>query len=212
MPEPIIPEGATPEEQIETPEQPDADAPIEGEEALGDPGKKALDSMKQKLRDAEKSARESKAELAKRDAAAALKDLPAEEAALSEAEKRGEARATEAANKRILKSELKALATGKLADATDAALYINLDDFAVDDNGDVDSDALNDAIAALLEKKPHLAAQKQNRFDGAADQGAKGKDSKPSQLSQTDLDRMSPSQIVTAQRSGRLNSLLGIPN
>lgn len=212
MSDPIVTEGATPEEPTIDPEQSDADAPVEGEDALGDPGKKALDAMKQKLRDAERSVRESKAELAKRDAAAALKDLPAEEAALSEAEKRGEARATEAANKRILKSELKALATGKLADAADAALYINLDDFAVDDNGDADSEALNDAIAALLERKPHLAAQKQSRFDGAADQGAKGKDSRPSQLTQTELDRMSPAEVVTAQRSGRLNSLLGITN
>jgi hypothetical protein len=111
-----------------------------------------------------------------------------------------------------LRSELKASATGKLADPTDAALYIDLSDFAVNDDGDVDSDALNEAIADLLERKPHLAAVKPSRFDGTADQGAKGRDVKTAQMTPSDFDLIkgNPHAVMKAKEEGRLNSLLGI--
>jgi len=138
-----------------------------------------------------------------------LKDKPAEEQALEAARAEARAEAIKAANARILKSELKALATGKLADPSDAALYLPLDDFTVSDDGAVDSDALTAAIEALLEKKPHLAAQKQTRFDGGADQGAKGKETVATQLTKDELKDMSPEAIVKAQAEGRLKDLLG---
>lgn len=213
MPDPIDPD-ATPDEPVIDPDPtPDVDPdPALGEEDLGDKGKKALDAMKQRVKDAEKAAREAKAEIAKRDAAEALKDKPADEQAIETAKAEGRAEATTAANKRIIRSELKAAAKGELADPTDAALYIDLDEFTVDEDGEVDSDALKDAIADLLARKPHLAAQKQNRFGGDADQGAKGKDAKASQLTEADLDRMSDEEIVTARAEGRLNKILGIKN
>ena len=113
-----------------------------------------------------------------------------------------------AANKRILSAELRAAAKGKLADPTDAALYINLDEFDVSDDGEVDSDALASAIDDLIARKSHLAADSR-RFDGAADQGAKGTQ-RLTQLSATDLDSMSPAEINLARREGRLNKVLGI--
>lgn len=180
------------------------------ESALGDAGKKALDAMKAERKTARDEAAAAKRELAEFKAAAALKDKPAEEQALEAARAEARAEATTKANERILRSELRALATGKLADPTDAALYINLNDFTVDDNGDVDSDALNEAIAELIEKKPHLAAQKQNRFDGAADQGAKGKDSAAPQWTEADLARATDDETVAAKAAGKLNNLLGI--
>lgn len=182
----------------------------EGADSLGDAGKQALDRMKAERKTAKDEAAAAKQELADFKAAAALKDKPAEEQALEAARAEARIEATAAANKRILRSELKALATGKLADPADAALYIDLDKFTVTDDGETDSDALNEAIAALLEKKPHLAAQKPNRFNGDADGGAKGKDSKPAQLSRADLQGMSSEAIVTAKAEGRLNDLLGI--
>lgn len=180
------------------------------DERLGDAGKKALDAWKDRARLAEKALKDAKVAAAKAQQEADLKDKPADEQEIERARAEARAEATAEANKRILRSELKALATGKLADPTDAALYVNLDDFTVSDSGDVDSDALNEAIADLIERKPHLAAQKQSRFDGAADQGAKGKDSKPSQLTKDDIDSMSPEQIVAAQADGRLDKVLGI--
>lgn len=179
------------------------------DEQLGDAGVKALEAWKVRARNAEKTAREATAEAERIKREAALKDKPAEEQALEAARAEARAEATTKANERILRSELKALATGKLADPTDAALYINLTDFTVNDDGDVDSDALNDAISDLLERKPHLAAAKQTRFDGAADQGAKGKDAKPGQISSAALDSMSPAQINQARREGRLDKVLG---
>jgi hypothetical protein len=201
---------ATSDEQVD--EEQDTEQPdeSEGSDSLGDAGKQALDRMKAERNAAKAEARANKTELERIKAEFALKDKHAEEQALEAAKAEARAEATQKANARILKSELKALATGKLADPTDAALYINLDDFTVDDNGDVDSDALNEAITDLLTRKPHLAAQRQNRFDGDADQGAKGKDSKPAQLSADDLKGMSDQAIEEAKAAGQLNKLLGI--
>lgn len=182
----------------------------DGADALGDAGKKALDAMKAERKTARDEAAAAKRELAEFKAAAALKDKPAEEQALEAAKAEARTEANKAANDRILKSELRLAAKGVLADPSDAALYINLSDFTVNENGDVDSDALNEAIAELIERKPHLAAQKQNRFDGAADQGAKGKDSAPPQWTEADLDRATDDETVAAKAAGKLNNLLGI--
>lgn len=182
------------------------------EAALGDAGRQALARMKAERQAARAEARKAKAEADALRTELAMKDKPADEQALEAAKAEARLEATTAANKRILRSELKALATGKLADPSDAALYINLDDFTVDDDGEVDSDALSEAIAELLEKKPHLAAQKPNRFTGDGDQGAKGKDSKPAQMTRDDLRNLTPEQIVAAKSEGRLNELLGIPS
>jgi len=208
MPEDVETEGATSEAETQETES----ETTEGESALGDAGKQALDRMKAE-RNAERArAREAQKELDRIKAELALKDKPAEEQAIEAARAEARAEAVAAANQRILKSELKALATGKLADPSDAHLYINLDEFSVDEDGEVDSEALNDAISALIERKPHLAVQKQNRFDGSGDQGAKGKVSKPAQLSREDLKGMKPEEIVAAKAAGRLNDLLGFDN
>ena len=98
---------------------------------------------------------------------------PAEELALDAARREGSDTATKAANVRIFKSDLKAAATGKLEDPTDALVYINFDDFDVNDDGEFDSDAIADAIKALLKSKPYLAAGNQPRFEGGGDGGAR---------------------------------------
>jgi len=214
----------------------DIEAPLDGEETLGDAGKRALEALKAELREARsladsrlgeggksqldeyktkaQSARQQAADyqkqLAKLQAEIALKDKPAEEQAIEAAKQEARAEATQKANLRILKADLRAAATGKLADPTDAALYLDLSTFDVSDDGEVDSDALATAIAELIERKPHLAAQKQNRFDGAADQGAKGKDSTPPQWTEADLARATDDETVAAKAAGKLNNLLGI--
>jgi len=182
----------------------------EAQDALGDAGKQALDRMKAQRNAERLKARTAQQELDRLKAELALKDKPADEQAIEAAKNEARAEAVKAANARILKSELKAAATGKLADPTDAALYINLDDFEVGEDGEVDSDALNEAITDLIARKPHLAAQKPNRFDGDADQGVKGKESKPQQLSRDDLKRMTDEQIETAKAAGQLDRLLGL--
>lgn len=202
-------ETATVEEA--TTEVQETQSTTEGDEtALGDAGKKALDAMKAERNQARADAKARAAELEKLKAELANKDKPAEEQAIEAAKAEARKEATDKANERLLRSELKAVATGKLADPTDAPLYINLSEFTVSDDGEVDADALAEAVADLLTRKPHLAAGKQTRFDGAADQGAKGKEAKPGQLTQHDLESMSPEAINAARREGRLNKLLGV--
>jgi hypothetical protein len=179
---------------------------IEGQEALGDPGKKALDTMKGERNAARDEAKALKARLDALEAQAAGRE--AEHAAEIE-KQRVKDEALSAANQRILRSELKAAATGKLADPADAALFINLAEFTVSDDGDVDSSALDAAISDLLTRKPHLAA-KQGRFDGSADQGGQRGEGKPSQITREQLKTMTPEAIVEAEAAGRLTTVMGV--
>ena len=177
----------------------EADAPIEGEEALGDPGKRALDTMKAERKAATDRAKAAEAE---RDAyKAKLEGREAEYAA--EVEKR------KTKDEAIVRAEVKAAAKGKLADPSDAYLYIKVSDFEVSENGDVDTDALNNAIDDLITRKPHLAASKSRRFEGDADAGQKDGLKGGQITSREELKRMSPEQVVEAEAAGRLNTLLG---
>ena len=83
------------------------------------------------------------------------------------------------ANGRIIRSEVKAAAAGKLADPSDALRLLDLEQFEVDDDGNVNEQDIADEIDDLLKKKPYLAAQGGKRFQGGADAGARGKPSKP---------------------------------
>lgn len=142
---------------------------------------------------AERSARKAaERELAQMKAQLELKDRPAEEQALEQARAEARAEAKAKADARILKSELKAIAASKLADPSDAHLYIDLTQFEVDDDGEVDSDALSAAVVDLLARKPHLAAAGQPRFQGGGDGG-----SRPPAKPDVSLDE----QIEAAQKA-----------
>lgn len=177
----------------------------QGEAALGDAGKKALEAMKAERKAARDEAAAAKAELAALKAKADGKE--AEFAAQQEAQRITDA-ALSAANQRILKSEVKAAAKGVLADPQDAYKFLDLDSFEVDNDGNVDESAITAALDALVASKPYLAAQGK-RFQGTADGGARNDATKPAQLTQADLARMSPEQIDEAHNSGRFDALLG---
>ena len=178
------------EELDDTDDEP-TDDEVEGADDLGDAGKKALDAMKAKWR----------AERDRRKAAEAKlegdKDAPDAAEILAKA------------TQRILRSVIKAAAAGKLADPADAYKFLNLDEFEVDDDGNVDEDEIADAIDELIQNKPYLAAQGGRRFKGSADGGTR-KGSGPSQLTQSDLDRMTAEEVVKARQEGRLDRLMGI--
>ena len=180
----------------------EAEAPIEGAEALGDAGKKALDTMK-----AERNAERVRA----RDAEARIAELTAKLEG-REAEFTAEVEKRKQSDVAILRAELKAAAKGKLADPADAALFLDLKQFDVSENGDVDADALNTAIDDLIARKPHLGAAPARRFDGDADAGPKGGRDGGQIASQEELKRMTPAQIVEAEAAGRLDKLLGRSN
>lgn len=137
----------------------------QGAGALGDAGKQALARMKDKLK-TERTAR-LKAEQERDEA----KGVTEQEQARREAE----ATVLAKANDRILRSEVKAAAKGVLADPADAYKFLDLAEFEVDDDGNVDEDAIASALADLVRTKPYLAAAQgqQQRFQGSADQGAR---------------------------------------
>lgn len=141
----------------------------DGADQLGDAGKQALDRMKSERNDARRENRRLKAEL---DAA---KNPPPADGETPDAESiKAEARreAIAEANQRVVRAELKAAATGKLADPGDALTFLDLAQFEVDADGNVDAEELTDAIDELLKKKPYLTAQGK-RFEGGADGGTR---------------------------------------
>lgn len=143
----------------------------EGEAALGDAGKKALDAMKAARNEARTQAAALQAQL---DALQAKVDgKEAEHQKALEAQKvKDEALAS--ANERIVKAEIRAAAKGKVADEAlaDLSVLMDLSSIEVGVDGEVDALQIADAIDDLLKNKPYLAAQGK-RFQGGADGGAR---------------------------------------
>ncbi|OZF47562.1 hypothetical protein [Rhodococcus sp. 14-2470-1a] len=124
---------------------------------LGPAGEKALNAIKAKEKDqrtkriaAEKENRELKAKLAEKDSGKPGGD---------EEQRKRESEITARANAKIVRSEVRAAAAGLLADPADAPRFLDLEQFEVGEDGDVDSSAIEDAIKELIEDKPYLAAQ-----------------------------------------------------
>lgn len=191
----------------ETTDEPIVEEPAEDEGAaeLGDAGKQALDRMKA-ARNAERDRRRAlEQELAD------LRSTPAgDEPDTAAIQSAADAAAQAKANARIIRSEVKAAAAGKLADPADAYRFLDLSAFEVDENGDVDETEIAEAIADLVSKKPYLGVVSQRddaRFKGTADGGTR-KETRPSQLTDADLARMSPQAIEAARVAGRLDDLL----
>lgn len=139
----------------------------EGADELGDKGKQALDRMKAKL----------KAERERRVAAEARAAQSADADDADVVRREAETAAMAKANARIVRAEVKAAAAGRLNDPADALNFLDLSQFEVDDDGDVDADEIADAIAELVRTKPYLAAQggtskpKPDRSQGANGSG-----------------------------------------
>ncbi|MEU6295016.1 hypothetical protein [Streptomyces erythrochromogenes] len=175
------------------------DADPAGADALGDKGKRALASMKGKWRAERDRARELEQRLAEKDGA--------DEAAA--VRRQAEQDAVAKANTRIIRSEVKAAAKGVLADPADAFKFLDLEQFEVDEDGNLDEDEVADAIQELIKSKPYLAAAPAKRFQGTGDGGAARKASRPKQLTRADLKSMSAEAIDRAREEGRLDDLMG---
>lgn len=67
--------------------------------------------------------------------------------------------AAKKANQRIVRAEVKAAAAGKFADPELAIRLVDLDSIDVDDDGDVDTDAIVAELDEILSKNPGLAAK-----------------------------------------------------
>lgn len=177
----------------------DGDADPEGADQLGDKGKRALASMKGKWRTERDRRRELERRLAEKDGV--------DEA--EQARRRAEADALAKANSRILKAEVRAAAKGRLNDPKDALTFLDLEQFEVGEDGEVDPEEIEEAIEDLLKAKPYLAAATAKRFQGTGDGGAARKASRPKQLTRADLKSMTPEAIEKAREDGRLEDLMG---
>lgn len=195
---------ATEEEETEVEETTDD---TEEDEPLGEAGKKELAAERATARAAKKEARDAKAELAALKAQLEAKDKPADEQELDRVRREAATEATTRANARILRSEIRAAAAGKLADPVDAIAFLDLTEFDVDENGDVDTSAIDDAISDLLTRKPHLAAGKEKRF-GNVNQSAKAP-AQPGQLSLAEYNALSRDERRKARETGRVKNLIG---
>lgn len=182
------------------------------DDALGPKGTKALEAEKGKRRAAQAQLREWKA----------LGKTPAEIKTMLEAaaggdgqpdpqkirdEAKAEAQA-ELMESRIL-DKIEAKAARLFADPDDAAALLMRDHDADDflDDGKIDVEAIQDALSELLEKKPYLATQGGKKFQGGGDGGAR-KETRPAQLSRSDLEGMSAEAIEEARLAGRLDDLM----
>lgn len=145
-------------------------------------------------------------ELATLKAEREAQDKTPEENALEAARREGETAAVKRTNERLVKSELRSAAKGKLSNVADALVFIDVSSIEVGDDGEVDTEALDTAIANLLIDRPYLAAADQKRFGGDADQGTQ-KSGAPKQLTRADLAGMSPEAIVAAEKNGQLANL-----
>lgn len=201
------PEGEAPKDPAPEADDPDPEGDLnpegddpdpEGADELGDKGKRALASMKDKWRAERDKARDLERRLAEKDGADDAE----------QARRKAEADALARANARILKAEIRAAAKGKLADPKDALTFLDLEQFEVDEDGEIDAEEIEEAISGLLKAKPYLAAQGRPRFQGTADGGAQRKAGRPKQLTEQDLKTMTPEEIDKAAEDGRLDNLL----
>ncbi|HEY7429252.1 MAG TPA: hypothetical protein VH641_00810 [Streptosporangiaceae bacterium] len=131
-----------------------------------------------------------------------------QEKAVAAARGEGKAEAQAAANDRLLRAEIRAAAAGKLADPGDAVRLLDLSQFTVGEDGEIDGNAIEAAIGQLVKDKPYLAADAK-RFQGTGDGGPREPANSPKQVTQTEFDAMTPDQRVQARKEGRLTQLLG---
>ncbi|QSE94189.1 hypothetical protein JWS13_39120 [Rhodococcus pseudokoreensis] len=157
--------GPVDDDQDEEPDdEPDADTdddPDEDEDrALGPKGEKALAAEKDKRKQERSRRITSVRENRQLKAQLAAKGKPkVKESDDDERERVIEERLTARANARIIAAEVRAAAAGKLSDPADAHRFLDLDQFEVTEDGEVDPDEIADAIDDLIKKKPYLAAQ-----------------------------------------------------
>lgn len=86
-------------------------------------------------------------------------------------------------NAKLVRSEVKGLAKGLFADPEDAFLFLDLDAIDVDDEGEVDTAAVERELKSILSRKPHLAAKTAEDDDTTDfDAGARRTTAKPTTM------------------------------
>lgn len=207
----------------------DGDKGESDDRPLGPKGEKALQAEKDRRREADRlrrqAARERDEALAELDRLRkAAERKPADDDAsnkgpdLDAIRKEAEEKAKAAVKAEVLKDrvsdKIEVLAAKRAQDPDVVRTLLLAGNEIADflDGDKIDAEAIKEALDELLEKKPYLAvaAQSAKRFQGSGDGGARKGPQKPAQLTEDDLRRMSPEQIVKAQAEGRCDDLLGV--
>lgn len=124
------------------------------------------------------------------------------EKAIAEAEKRGRDAALKELRADMARTKLQAQAAGKVADVEALLEVVDVNRFLTEDGID------EEAIAAAIERLTKVApAQPAPKF-GTVELGPQG--DRPRQVSEAELARMTPEQIVEARSKGQLDDLLGV--
>lgn len=199
------PDAENQDQQGVTPENKDSTADDQQDQTTA-PTAEDVANLKAALEKERKANKLTSKELATLKAEREAQNKTPEENALEAARRDGESAATQRANERLVKSELRSAAKGKLSNVADALVFIDVASIEVGDDGEVDQGALDAAIATLLDERPYLGVTEQKRFQGGADQGG-GKSAAPKQLTRADLAGMSPAAIVAAEANGQLATL-----
>lgn len=170
---------------------------------LGPAGEKALREMKKRARAAERELRRLKAQQDSSDDGD--DDKPDPDKIRQEVE--AEVTQKVAKERALDKLEAKAARTFQNPELARKLLADQSEDF-LDEKGNPDVEAIQEALDELLEDEPYLAADDGTRFKGTGDGGTRN-GSKPKQLTDADLASMSPEQITKAEKEGLLDDLLG---
>jgi hypothetical protein len=143
---------------------------------LGDAGKRALDEERRARTKAERDAKAARDELARIQQA----NEGENEKKIREAGETARKEEREAWASRVVAAEVRARAGTKLADPEDAVRLLDLAEFEVGDDGEVDREKIDKAVDKLLGTKPYLAAEKpKGKVAGSADGGARKGEGKP---------------------------------
>lgn len=169
------------------PGDPPADPPpagTDGDKPLGEAGEKALQAWKDRAKAAEadaKRANDLQAELDELKRSQMGDHEKAVADARREAAEQARTEALATVNGRLFTAELKAASTGALlpaaaqdllVDTAVALKLLGLDEIPVTSTGDINSEAISQAVAAYVEARPHLAASA-TQTPGSVDQGAR---------------------------------------
>lgn len=186
----------------------DDNADDDADDTLGPKGEKALREMKKRARAAERELRKIKAQ---KPDDKADDDKPDPDKIRQEVE--AEVTQKVAKERALDKLEAKAARTFQNPDLARKLLKDQADDF-LDEKGNPDVEAIQEALDELLEDEPYLAVDDGRKFKGTADSGTRNGSDKPAQLTQDDVKRLSREgkhdEIEKARKEGRLNDLLGV--
>lgn len=160
-------------DEVEQDEENEIEDPTEGL-------KKALAAERKARREAEKKAREASEALS-------VKDKPADEQAVDLARREAAAEATRGMSDRLIKAEVKAALAGKVENPARVLGFVDISDIELGDDGDIDGDAIADAVEQFLSDYPEFKAEA--RGAGSADQFSKGRQPKPEKPNPNDLIR-----------------------